>query len=93
MLPPCIHSGFLLARLGRPEVQSCISGLQQYSFAYEEAAEQANEMARIYSAGGEELTYMAGVGAHARMLSLSPLTPGSVMTNGSASETNGGSYL
>ena len=93
MLPPCIHSGFLLARLGRPEVQSCISGLQQYSFAYEEAGEQANEMARIYSAGGEELTYMAGVGVHARMLSLSPLTPGSVMTNGSSGETNGGRYV
>lgn len=90
MLPPCIHSGFLLARLGRPEVQSCISGLQQYSFAYEEAADQANEMARIYNGGGEELSHMAGVG---RMLSLSPLTTGSVMTNGSSSETNGGSYL
>jgi hypothetical protein len=93
MLQPCIHSGFLLARLGRPEVQNCISGLQQYSFAYEEAADQANEMARIYNSGGEELAHMAGVGLHGRMLSLSPLTPGSVMTNGSASETNGGSYL
>ena len=92
MLPPCLHSGFLLARLGRPEVQSCISGLQQYSFAYEEATDQANEMARIYNAGGEELTHMAGVGIHGRMLPLSPSTT-SVMANGSASETNGGTYL
>lgn len=93
MLAPCLHSGFLLARLGRPEVQSCISGLQQYSFAYDEAADQANEMARIYNAGGEELTHMAGVGAHGRMSSLSPSTTGSVMTNSSASESGGGSYL
>jgi len=92
MLPPCLHSGFLLARLGRPEVQSCISGLQQYSFAYGEAADQANEMARIYHAGGEELTHMAGVGNYGRTLSLSPSTR-SVMTNGSTSETNGGTYL
>ena len=92
MLAPCLHSGFLLARLGRPEVQSCISGLRQYSFAYEEATDQANEMARIYNAGGEELTHMAGLGAHGRALSLSPSTA-SVMTNGPASETNGGAYL
>jgi hypothetical protein len=90
MLPPCIHSGFLLARLGRPEVQSCISGLRQYSYAYEEAADQASEMARIFNAGGEELSNMAGVGANGRMVSLSPSTTGSVMTNGSM---NGGSYL
>jgi len=86
MLPPCLHSGFLLAKLGRPEVQSCISGLQQYSFAYEEAADQANEMARIYNAGGEDLLYMAGAGDHGRMPSLSPSTTGSVMTNSSANE-------
>jgi hypothetical protein len=93
MLPCCLHSGFLLARLGRPEVQSCISGLQQYSYAYGEAADQANEMARIYNAGGEELTHMAGLGAQGRMLSLSPSTTGSAMTNASASETSGGAYL
>ena len=85
MLAPCVHSGFLLARLGRPEVQSCISGLQQYSFAYEEAADQANDMARIYHGGGEELGHMAGV--HGRMLSLSPSTTASVMTNGSETST------
>lgn len=89
MLQPCIHSGFLLARLGRPEVQSCISGLQQYCFVYEEAADQANEMARIYNSGGEELSHMAGVGVHGRMLSLSPATTRSVMSSGSV---NGGSY-
>jgi len=93
MMAPCIHAGFLLARLGRPEVRSCISGLQQYSFAYEEAADQANDMTRIYNNGGEDLTHMAGLGAHGRILSLSPLNSGSVMTNGSVSEANGGCYL
>lgn len=93
MLPPCLHSGFLLARLGRPEVQSCISGLQQYSYAYEEAADQASEMSRIYHAGGEELSHMAGVGIHGRTVSLSPSTPVSVMTNGSTNGMNGGAYL
>jgi len=93
MLPPCIHSGFLLARLGRPEVQSCISGLRQYSYAYDEAADQASEMARIYNAGGEELSHMAGAGIHGRMLSLSPSTPVSVMTNSSTNGMNGGAYL
>jgi hypothetical protein len=93
MLAPCLHSGFLLARLGRPEVQSCVSGLQQYSYAYEEAAEQASEMARIYNAGGEELGHMAGVGAHGRLVSLSPSTPVSVMTNSSTNGPSGGAYL
>lgn len=93
MLAPCLHSGFFLARLGRPEVQTCISGLRQYSYAYEEAADQGNEMARIYSAGGEDLSNMAGVAAHGRMVSLSPSTPVSVMTNGSTNGINGGAYL
>lgn len=92
MLPTCLHSGFLLARLGRPEVQSCISGLRQYSYAYEEAADQASEMARIYNTGGEELSHMAGVGIHGRMVSLSPSTPASVMTN-ATNATSGGTYL
>lgn len=93
MLAPCLHSGFLLARLGRPEVQTCISGLRQYSYAYEEAADQASEMARIYGAGGEDLSNMAGVAAHGRMMSLSPSTPVSVMTNSSTNGINGGAYL
>ena len=90
MLAPCLHSGFFLARLGRPEVQSCISGLRQYTSTYEETGDQASEMARVYSAGGEEFSHMAGVG---RMVSLSPSTPASVMTNVSANGTSGGTYL
>jgi hypothetical protein len=61
MMPSCSHAGLLLARLGRPEVINCISGLQQYSFAYEEAAEQANEMQKIYRSGDGELNNMASV--------------------------------
>jgi len=61
MMPSCSHAGLLLARLGRPEVMNCISGLQQYSFSYEEAAELANEMSRIYRSGDGELNNMASV--------------------------------
>jgi len=60
-MPSCSHAGLLLARLGRPEVMNCISGLQQYSFSYEEAAELANEMSRIYRSGDGELNNMASV--------------------------------
>ncbi|KZT09351.1 uncharacterized protein LAESUDRAFT_756976 [Laetiporus sulphureus 93-53] len=59
-----IQAGMLLARLGRPEVQNCIDGLQQYSYAYEECAEQANEMQRLYHQAvnrDTELNYMASV--------------------------------
>ena len=59
-----IQAGTLLARLGRPEVDNCIKGLQQYAYAYEECQEQANEIGRIYSqavAGDVDLNHMASV--------------------------------
>lgn len=43
-----IQSGFFLARLGRPEVQNCIEGLEQYSYAYEETKELAQMIRRDY---------------------------------------------
>ncbi|KAK7048273.1 hypothetical protein R3P38DRAFT_2868375 [Favolaschia claudopus] len=64
MLVSCIQSGNLLARLGRPEVSNCITGLEQYSYSYEEAGEQAAEMRRTYNqvrAGELELQHMAAV--------------------------------
>jgi len=60
----CIQAGTLLARLGRPEVSNCISALEQYSAAYEEAAEHAVEMKRVYSlarAGEFDFNHMASV--------------------------------
>ncbi|EGO23988.1 hypothetical protein SERLADRAFT_450284 [Serpula lacrymans var. lacrymans S7.9] len=45
----CINAGMFLARLGRPEVQTCIAGLEQYTYAYEEAGEQATEIKRVYA--------------------------------------------
>ena len=45
----CNHAGILLARFGRPEVQNCIEGLEQYSYSYEEAAEQAQELRRLFA--------------------------------------------
>lgn len=57
----CIQAGTLLARLGRQEVKSCIEGLEQYSYSYEEAGEQALEMGRIYQqalAGEPQFSHM-----------------------------------
>ncbi|KAI0693448.1 hypothetical protein C8T65DRAFT_668057 [Cerioporus squamosus] len=60
----CIQAGMLLARLGRPEVQNCIDGLKQYAYAYEECADQAAEIERVYTAavnGEREANHMASV--------------------------------
>lgn len=60
----CIQAGTLLARLGRPEVSNCIAALEQYGAAYEEAAEQAVEMKRVYSlarAGEFDFNHMGSV--------------------------------
>ncbi|KAH7885359.1 hypothetical protein F5I97DRAFT_1376184 [Phlebopus sp. FC_14] len=43
-----IQAGLLLARLARPEVQNCIEGLEQYSYAYEETKETAQQIRREY---------------------------------------------
>ncbi|KAJ7095959.1 hypothetical protein B0H15DRAFT_82387 [Mycena belliarum] len=64
MLVSCIQSGNLLARLGRPEVSNCIAGLEQYSYSYEEAGEQAADMRRTFNqvrSGDLELQHMASV--------------------------------
>jgi hypothetical protein len=57
----CNYAGILLARFGRPEVQNCIEGLEQYSYSYEEAADQAQELRRLFSlarAGQMDFTHM-----------------------------------
>ncbi|KAG5351685.1 hypothetical protein C0989_005278 [Termitomyces sp. Mn162] len=46
----CIQAGTLLARMGNENVRACINGLEQYSYSYEEAGEQAAEMQRVYEA-------------------------------------------
>ena len=55
--PNIIHyalycAGLHLARLGRPETITCVSGLRQYGIAYEDAFEQADEIERLYAPGG-----------------------------------------
>jgi len=60
----CIQAGTLLARLGRPEVSNCIAGLEQYSYSYEEAGDQAADIKRIYNlarAGEFDMNHMASV--------------------------------
>ena len=42
-------AGMFLARHGKPEAKTCIKGLEQYSFAYEEAFEQAKWMQQVYA--------------------------------------------
>lgn len=42
-------AGMFLARNGKAEVRTCIKGLEQYSFAYEEAFEQAKWMQQVYT--------------------------------------------
>src|ERR1700761_5302839 len=59
----CNYAGILLARFGRPEVQNCIEGLEQYSYSYEEAAEQAQELRRLFAlarAGQTDFAHMSG---------------------------------
>lgn len=63
----CNYAGILLARFGRPEVQNCIEGLEQYSYSYEEAAEQAQELRRLFAlarAGQTDFTHMASAVVH-----------------------------
>jgi hypothetical protein len=58
----CNYAGILLARFGRPELQNCIEGLEQYSYSYEEAADQAQELRRLFAlarAGQTDFTHMA----------------------------------
>ena len=60
----CNQAGMLLARFARPEVQNCIEGLEQYSYSYEEAAEQAVGLRRLYElarVGEGEFAHMASV--------------------------------
>ncbi len=59
----CNYAGILLARFGRPEVQNCIEGLEQYSYSYEEAADQAQELRRLFAlarAGQTDFAHMSG---------------------------------
>jgi hypothetical protein len=58
----CIKAGTLLARLGRPEAKNCINGLEQYSYSYEEAGDQAAVMKKTYvqaQEGCPQFKYMA----------------------------------
>ena len=83
----CIQAGTFLARLRRPEYQHCVEGLEQYSYAYEECAEQALDIKRIYAqalVGDIELSHMASVfpsasaaaGQHAGTGGMYPEQPG-----------------
>lgn len=60
----CSQAGTFLARLGRPEVTNCIAALEQYSYSYEEAGDQAQELKRLFNvarSGDLELGHMSSV--------------------------------
>ncbi|KAI0755265.1 hypothetical protein C8Q80DRAFT_1216974 [Daedaleopsis nitida] len=60
----CIQAGMFLARLARPEVMNCITGLEQYAYAYEECADSAAEIRQVYQqalAGKYDHNHMASV--------------------------------
>ncbi|KAF8272856.1 hypothetical protein EI94DRAFT_1769658 [Lactarius quietus] len=62
MLISCNYAGILLARFGRPELQNCIEGLEQYSYSYEEGADQAQELRRLFAlarAGQTDFAHMS----------------------------------
>lgn len=92
----CIQSGMLLARLARPEVANCVTGLEQYAYAYEECAYSAAEIDRVAKAahaGEGEWGHMgsvvvrggagAGVGASAGVDPMGASTLGMGMGGGS----------
>ncbi|TDL23131.1 hypothetical protein BD410DRAFT_787431 [Rickenella mellea] len=83
----CLTAGTLLARLGRPEVSNCIAGLKQYSYAYEEAADEAKEMERAYGAalsGESEINCMQSV-----VIPAQPAQPMSLDAGGGGFVQNG----
>ncbi|KAF5369556.1 hypothetical protein D9758_002551 [Tetrapyrgos nigripes] len=71
----CIAAGLLLAKMGRPEVTTCISGLEQYSHSYEEAGEAAQEIRQTYERvrnnGQTQLEHMA---PYAKLIPAVPTT-------------------
>lgn len=96
----CILAGTLLARLGRPEVANCIAGLKQYSYAYEEAGDQANEMSRLFSRarmGDLELNHMTSViprvGASSSSSPHSPHGHAMLVDDQHMHRTNGSSHV
>ena len=82
----CTHAGVLLARLGRPEVTHCIEGLEQYSHAYEEAGEYAQDIRKVYAAaraGESDFAHMMSVvrgDAQYEMVVDTPISPTGVPT-------------
>lgn len=93
----CILAGTLLARLGRPEVSNCIAGLEQYSYAYEEAGDQARDMSRHFQRaryGELDLNHMASVISRVAPVSSPPVQNNTgMMVDTQNHRTNGSSHV
>lgn len=83
-----IQSGFFLARLGRPEVQNCIEGLEQYSYAYEETRELSQMIRREY-----EQTLLKGPSFHEMSNTIPRRTPPADITNANSSVNGNGNGI
>jgi len=91
----CILAGTLLARLGRPEVSNCIAGLEQYSYAYEEAGDQAHDMSRLFQRvryGELELNHMASSIPRVAPVSSPVQSSNGMMVDTQIHRTNGSSH-
>ncbi|KAG8214469.1 hypothetical protein J3R82DRAFT_9522 [Butyriboletus roseoflavus] len=80
-----IQAGFFLARLGRPEVQNCIEGLEQYSYAYEETKELSQMIRREY-----EQTVIKGPSFHEMSNTIPRRTTPADITNANAPANGNG---
>lgn len=92
----CILAGTLLARLGRPEVSNCIAGLEQYSYAYEEAGDQAHDMSRLFQRvryGELELNHMASSIPRVAPVSSPVQSNNGMMVDAQIHRTNGSSHV
>jgi hypothetical protein len=82
-----IHAGYFLAHLARPEVQNCIEGLEQYSYAYEETKETAQQIKREY-----ELALIKGPTFHEMSNAVPRPSPRSQATKTGSSTNGNGVY-
>ena len=77
-------------------MSNCIAGLEQYSYAYEEAGDQANEMSRLFQRvrfGDLELNHMASILTSVAPVSSSVQRNTGLMVDTQIHRTNGSSQV
>lgn len=69
-------AGMFLARHGKSEAKICIKGLEQYSFAFEEAFEQAKWMQQVYVSSTITTTHLSPQTSYHPSSANTPSMPG-----------------